>query len=161
MVSPSRILTVCATLVRTGKRIFPQTGWGSHRNDCKKRKRKIDLDTFWFICFWECVVLYMMVEWNSNYTFWYLIEYVHNVALSLHGLELRVSHEGPLRDGFDIVVMEAAVNIKNILLDSLSICFWFCVRRKTGCVCEREAIHMSSCCTCHCTAEKHFWINEM
>lgn len=43
MVSSSYILTVYATLVRTGKQIFPQTGWGSHRSDCTKRKRKIDL----------------------------------------------------------------------------------------------------------------------
>lgn len=53
-----------------------------------------------------------------------------NNALNSHGLEQRVSHKGPLRDGFDIVVMEAPENIKNMPLVILSIsmfriwCVW-------------------------------------
>lgn len=33
-------------------------------------------------------------------------------SISSHGLELRVSCKGPLRDGFDIVVMESSANIE-------------------------------------------------
>lgn len=39
------------------------------------------------------------------------------------------------------------------------ISFWFCVCVwciDCVCVCEGEASYISSCCTCHCTAEKHF-----
>lgn len=36
---------------------------------------------------------------------------MHDVMFSLHGLELRVSHKGSLWDAFDIIIMEAAVNI--------------------------------------------------
>lgn len=54
----------------------------------------------------------MQLLWNSHHTSLYLTQGVQDATLGLHGLELRISHEGPLRDGFDIVVMEAAVNIK-------------------------------------------------
>lgn len=33
-------------------------------------------------------------------------------SIGSHGLELRVSCKGPLRDGFDIVVMESSANIE-------------------------------------------------
>lgn len=41
MVFTDRILTACAALVRTGKRISQQTGWGFHRNDCKEVRKNM------------------------------------------------------------------------------------------------------------------------
>lgn len=71
----------------------------------------------------------------------------------LHGLELRVSHEGSLGDAFDFVVVEAAACAKQSVREDLHtylvFAFPFVHFKETGeAFVKQEARHVSSCCTC-------------
>lgn len=103
------------------------------------------------------IALRQMLTWNFSCVYFACaICNIMNNALNSHGLEQWVSHKRPLRDGFDIVVMEAPENIKTCRwLYFQSVCFGFGVfGGATKCVCEWGASHMSRC-TCRCTAEEH------
>lgn len=71
----------------------------------------------------------------------------------LHGLELRVSHEGSLGDAFDFVVVEAAACAKQSVREDLDafliLAFAFVHFTENGDVfAKQEASPVSSCCTC-------------